>query len=100
VLATSKEQKVIGSLTARAGVESKVINVSSMDEKMVKITGAKKPSGIPILIEEPVVEVRNRPRSKSGGNSSRKRKSNSSRNTVGNKSNFQPRHRQDRRKNR
>ena len=100
VLATSKEQKVIGSLTARAGVESKVLNVSSMDEKMVKITGAKKPSGIPVVIEEPVVEVRNRPRSKSGGNSNRKRRSNSSRNAGGNKSNFQPRHRQDRRKSR
>ena len=67
---------------------------------MVKITGAKKPSGIPVVIEEPVVESRNRPRSRSGGKSNQKRRSRSSSDVGGKKSNFQPRYRQERRKSR
>lgn len=50
-LATQKEQRAIGGITTRAGVEPWVMAIRSMDEKLVSITGAKKPSGIPFVEE-------------------------------------------------
>ena len=50
-LATHQEQREINGITLRAGVEPWVMAMSPMDEKLVKITGARRPSGIP-LIEE------------------------------------------------
>ncbi|MDA0217808.1 MAG: DEAD/DEAH box helicase [Actinobacteria bacterium] len=48
-LATHKEQRTIGGITLRAGVEPWVMGISPMDERLVKITGAKEPSGIPYI---------------------------------------------------
>lgn len=50
-LATRSEQRAIGGITARAGVEPWIMAIKPMDEKLVSITGARKPSGIP-LVEE------------------------------------------------
>jgi superfamily II DNA/RNA helicase len=50
-LATHKEQRAIGGITTRAGVEPWVMAIRSMDEKLVSITGAKKPTGIPVVEE-------------------------------------------------
>jgi superfamily II DNA/RNA helicase len=50
-LATHKEQRAIGGITTRAGVEPWVMAIKSMDEKLVSITGAKKPTGIPVVEE-------------------------------------------------
>jgi superfamily II DNA/RNA helicase len=55
-LITKREQKSVGTITQRAGVEPKVIRVEPMDQELVKITGAKKPSGKPIRV--PVTEVK------------------------------------------
>jgi superfamily II DNA/RNA helicase len=52
-LATHKEQRAIGGITTRAGVEPWVMAIKPLDEKLVSITGAKEPSGIP-LVEEKV----------------------------------------------
>ncbi len=50
-LATHQEQRNINGITRRAGVETWVMAVSPMDEKLVKITGAKKPTGLSLLDE-------------------------------------------------
>ena len=47
-LATHKEQRSIGGITTRAGVEPWVMAIKPLDEKLVSITGAKKPTGIPV----------------------------------------------------
>ncbi len=51
-LATHKEQRSIGGITTRAGVEPWVMAIKPMDEKLVSITGAKQPSGIPLVAEK------------------------------------------------
>ena len=47
-LATHKEQRAIGGITTRAGVEPWVMAIKPLDEKLISITGAKKPTGIPV----------------------------------------------------
>jgi hypothetical protein len=47
-LATHKEQRTVGGITRRAGVEPWVMAIKPLDEKLVSITGAKEPSGIPV----------------------------------------------------
>lgn len=80
-LATREEQRAIGGITMRAGVEPWVMAVKPLDEKMVSITGARKPSGIPLPEEKTVVEApkKNRAPRKSGkpGGQQRKRYGNS-----------------------
>jgi superfamily II DNA/RNA helicase len=51
-LATHKEQRAIGGITTRAGVEPWVMAIRPLDEKLVSITGARKPSGIAIVEEK------------------------------------------------
>lgn len=66
-LATHNEQRAINGITLRAGVEPWIMAVSPMDEKLVKITGAKRPSGIPIhMDEEPVIAKRPRVEKRNG----------------------------------
>lgn len=71
-LATHSEQRAIGGITTRAGVEPWVMGITPMDEKLVKITGAREPSGIPII--EPKVKAPAMPRHKVQRN--RKKRSN------------------------
>jgi superfamily II DNA/RNA helicase len=47
-LATHQEQRAVNGITLRAGVEPWVMAMTPMDEKLVKITGAREPSGIPL----------------------------------------------------
>lgn len=61
-IATTKQQKSIGSLTSRAGVTPKFVGVTSLSIELMKITGAQEPSGIPYIV--PIVEKSIR----SGGN--------------------------------
>ena len=51
-LATHKEQRAIGGITTRAGVEPWVMAIKPLDEKLISITGAKEPSGIPLTEEK------------------------------------------------
>ncbi len=53
-LATTKQQKSIGSLTSRAGVTPKFVGVKPLDQELMTITGAQEPSGIPYVA--PIVE--------------------------------------------
>jgi superfamily II DNA/RNA helicase len=57
-LATHKEQRAIGGITTRAGVEPWVMAMKPLDEKLVTITGAKEPSGVP-LVEKVQVPTKN-----------------------------------------
>ena len=69
-LATHKEQRAIGGITTRAGVEPWVMAVKPLDEKLVSITGARKPTGIPLVEEkaaEPAAKPYRRPRNQGGG---------------------------------
>ena len=72
-LATHKEQRAIGGITTRAGVEPWVMAVKPLDEKLVSITGAKQPSGIP-LVEEKSPEVSQKPYRGPRNQGGRKRK--------------------------
>jgi superfamily II DNA/RNA helicase len=53
-LATTKQQKSIGGLTSRAGVNPKFVGVKPLDTDLMTITGAQEPSGIPYIA--PIVE--------------------------------------------
>jgi superfamily II DNA/RNA helicase len=53
-LATTRQQKSIGSLIQRAGVLAKYVGVTSLSTDLMKITGAQEPSGIPYVV--PIVE--------------------------------------------
>lgn len=53
-LATRQEQRAIAGIALRAGIETWVMAIRPMDEKLVSITGAKQPSGIPIREEKTV----------------------------------------------
>jgi superfamily II DNA/RNA helicase len=53
-LATTKQQKSVGSLTSRAGVTPKFVGVKPLDQDLMRITGAQEPTGIPYVT--PVVE--------------------------------------------
>jgi superfamily II DNA/RNA helicase len=48
-LATQNEQRAMGGITMRAGVEAWVMAMTPMHQKLVSITGAKEPSGIPVV---------------------------------------------------
>jgi superfamily II DNA/RNA helicase len=50
-LATHSEQRAISGITRRAGVQPWVMAIKPLDEKLVSITGAKKPSGISLVKE-------------------------------------------------
>ncbi|MBM3690865.1 MAG: DEAD/DEAH box helicase [Actinobacteria bacterium] len=88
VLTTQKDRKAVSGITSRAGIEPKVLTISSMDENLVKITGAKKPSGIPMVQKETVVVKKQtgRTQRQSRGQGSRGRSS-AGRNSARRKSN-------------
>lgn len=74
-LATHQEQRTMAGIALRAGVETWVMAITPMDEKLVKIAGARQPSGVPnIELKEKSVSkpprVNSGPRAKGG----RKRK--------------------------
>jgi superfamily II DNA/RNA helicase len=71
-LTTHKEQRSIGGITMRAGVEPWVLGVSPMDSKLIDITGAKEPSGIPYI--EPKSKAPEMPRHKKNRPNSRTRR--------------------------
>jgi superfamily II DNA/RNA helicase len=73
-LATTKQQKSVGSLTSRAGVTPKFVGVKPLDQDLMRITGAQEPSGIPYVT--PVVESKgpNRGSRKPRPNSSERRR--------------------------
>jgi superfamily II DNA/RNA helicase len=65
-LATHKEQRTVGGITRRAGVEPWVMAIKPLDEKLISITGAKAPTGIPVTeVKEKVPAM---PRHKSSKN--------------------------------
>jgi superfamily II DNA/RNA helicase len=95
-LVTKQEQKIVSGMTSRAGIETKVITVMPMDQELVRITGAKKPSGVPIsvpVVEEPIKRTqknrsrsdRNNRRSKSRTRSDNKKSFDRGRNASGRK---------------
>jgi superfamily II DNA/RNA helicase len=95
-LVTKQEQKIVSGMTSRAGIETKVITVMPMDQELVRITGAKKPSGVPIslpVVEEPIKRTqknrsrsdRNNRRSKSRTRSDNKKSIDRERNASGRK---------------
>lgn len=53
-LATTRQQKSIGGLTQRAGVNPNFVGVTPLSTELMKITGAQEPSGIPYIA--PIVE--------------------------------------------
>ena len=76
-LATHKEQRAIGGITTRAGVEPWVMAVKPLDEKLVSITGAKQPSGIPLVEEKAAPEQKKhygRPRNQGRNNGGKRKK--------------------------
>ena len=69
-LATHKEQRAIGGITTRAGVEPWVMAVKPLDEKLVSITGAKQPTGVPLVEEKAPAQTQKPyrgPRNRGGG---------------------------------
>ena len=73
-LATHKEQRAIGGITTRAGVEPWVMAIKPLDEKLISITGAKEPSGIPLTEEKETAPAQKKYRgpAKQGGKKRRK----------------------------
>jgi superfamily II DNA/RNA helicase len=64
-LATTRQQKSIGSLIQRAGVLAKYVGVTPLSTDLMKITGAQEPSGIPyvvLIVEKSIRSGGKRPR--------------------------------------
>ena len=57
-LATQNEQRAMGGITLRAGVEAWVMAMTPMHQKLISITGAKEPSGIPVVEEVKTVSAK------------------------------------------
>jgi superfamily II DNA/RNA helicase len=70
-LATTKQQKAVGGLTARAGVTPKFVGVRPLADELVSITGSQEPSGVAYV--QPVVEVRSFKRSRPNSSQRRQR---------------------------
>jgi superfamily II DNA/RNA helicase len=82
-LATHSEQRSINGITLRAGVEPWFMAISPMDEKLVKITGARRPTGIPIVTEDAPANVKRPSGARRKGGQRRKNRSNTERATYG-----------------
>jgi superfamily II DNA/RNA helicase len=62
----SHQVRAITAMMRRAGIEAERTKVTSMDDQLVALTGAREPSGIPIL--EPIIpEIEKRPARRGGG---------------------------------
>jgi superfamily II DNA/RNA helicase len=62
----SHQVRAITAMMRRAGIEAERTKVTSMDDQLVALTGARVPSGIPIL--EPIIpEIEKRPARRGGG---------------------------------
>lgn len=74
-LATKGQQKAINGITSKAGITASVMSVKPLDEQLVSITGAKKPTGIPREEEIPESIFRDEKptRGRSGNRGSRSR---------------------------
>jgi len=68
-LSSSKNQRAVSGLLGRAGVTPKFHDVRPLDEKLMVITGAQEPSGVPYI--PPVMERKSPGGSRSGGGSRR-----------------------------
>jgi superfamily II DNA/RNA helicase len=69
-LSSSKNQRAVSGLLSRAGVTPKFHDVRPLDEKLMVITGAQEPSGVPYV--PPVMERKaSSGGSRSGGGSRR-----------------------------
>ncbi len=64
-LSSSKNQRAVSGLLARAGVTPKFHDVRPLDEKLMVLTGAQEPTGIPYV--PPVMERKSPGGSRSGG---------------------------------
>jgi superfamily II DNA/RNA helicase len=82
-LATHSEQRSINGITLRAGVEPWFMAISPMDEKLVKITGARRPTGIPIVTEDAPANVKRPSGARRKVGQRRKNRSNTERATYG-----------------
>ncbi|MFF5900667.1 DEAD/DEAH box helicase [Streptomyces argenteolus] len=65
-LVTPRQRRDMTRLMAAAGIVPRTTQVSSGDEALGRITGARTPSGIPVTITAPVVERRRRSASSPG----------------------------------
>ena len=64
-LSSSKNQRAVSGLLARAGVTPKFHDVRPLDEKLMVLTGAQEPTGIPYV--PPIMERKSSGGSRSGG---------------------------------
>ncbi|MEY2722406.1 MAG: hypothetical protein RIS57_313, partial [Actinomycetota bacterium] len=55
-LVTRSEQRSMNGITLRAGVEAWVMAITPMHQKLTSITGAKEPSGVPLVERSPVTQ--------------------------------------------
>ncbi|TXS51262.1 DEAD/DEAH box helicase [Streptomyces sp. t39] len=86
-LVTPQQRVGMARLLSDAGIRPHVTEVRSGDAALNRITGAQAPSGVPVVITEPVAE---RPERKSGSRSRRKRPSQSTRRAAQRRSAVEP----------
>ena len=58
-LSSSKHQRAVTGLLSRAGVTPQIHDVKPLDKKLMVLTGAQEPSGVPYV---PPVVAANRPK--------------------------------------
>ncbi|WP_030600153.1 DEAD/DEAH box helicase [Streptomyces fulvoviolaceus] len=73
-LVTPGQRREMTRLTASAGITPQVTQVRSGEEELSRITGARTPSGVPVVITVPVTERPRRGASSSSSSSSRGRR--------------------------
>ncbi|MCT7356426.1 DEAD/DEAH box helicase, partial [Streptomyces sp. 15-116A] len=68
-LVTPDQQRDMSRLMAAAGVRPRITAVRSGEAELSRITGAREPSGVPVVVNAPVVSAKSSPKSSSGSSS-------------------------------
>ncbi|MFH8578056.1 DEAD/DEAH box helicase [Streptomyces zaomyceticus] len=73
-LVLPEQKRDMGRLMSNAGISPRTAQIKSSDEELAELTGAKEPSGVPIVVEAPQPTQPRKPAGAGGGRSSGRRR--------------------------
>ncbi|MFD7962571.1 DEAD/DEAH box helicase [Streptomyces zaomyceticus] len=73
-LVLPEQKRDMGRLMSNAGISPRTAQIKSSDEELAELTGAKEPSGVPVVVETPQPTQPRKPAGAGGGRSSGRRR--------------------------
>ncbi|MFD8206367.1 DEAD/DEAH box helicase [Streptomyces sp. NPDC059695] len=73
-LVLPEQKRDMGRLMSNAGISPRTAQIKSSDEELVELTGAREPSGVPVVIETPQPTPPRKPAGAGGGTSGGRRR--------------------------